>query len=254
MALAWSVCHGLCPLFLPLDRVAAVRKSWVFNAAKSTLTRSIVVQTFRYVLLARRTLNSRRSLSRYDQLHVDYLVNSATWFFTEDHFTVRQIVTNWFWCMIQFLTSRTFCWFLSSSLHLIRWHLETLSSRRSISKSGFLSTAGSEPRTSFLVLVRVSVELPLYISCPRLARRKFPCTCQRIITKGLLLLRMRIAFQCHFWCWSRGWESSEQYSISVLRDYSVDAVCWHKTVNDDCMWLRLPDLQSWSCARENFTQ
>ena len=44
---------------------------------------------------ARKTLNSRRGLSQFDQLQVARLVNHATWFFIEDHITlVLQIVTN----------------------------------------------------------------------------------------------------------------------------------------------------------------
>ena len=44
MALAWSVCHGLCPLFFPLEEISVVRKYGVFNAAKAHLIRSIVLR------------------------------------------------------------------------------------------------------------------------------------------------------------------------------------------------------------------
>ena len=74
----------------------------------------------------RKTLGSRRGLFQLDELHVAHLLNSASWFFTEDDSTNRQIVTNRFLCMIQLLTFPTFRWFHSSLLHLARWHLEML--------------------------------------------------------------------------------------------------------------------------------
>ena len=42
----------------------------------------------------------------------------------------------------------------------------------------------------------------------------------------------------------RGVESLSNNSISVLRNNSVDAICWHKTVYNDCACLRVPELQS----------
>ena len=59
------------------------------------------VQSLWYVLQAGRTLIS---LSQLDQLHVAHLVDSATWFFTEDHLTFPQIVTYGFctWSHLEF--------------------------------------------------------------------------------------------------------------------------------------------------------
>ena len=52
---------------------------------------------------------------------------------------------------------------------------------------------------------------------------------------------MPIAFQCDFRRGSWGWVFQ---TVFDLRVGSLDAVCWHRTMYDDCMWLRLPELQS----------
>ena len=110
------------------------------------------VQSLWYVLRARRTLNSRRGLSQFDQLHVAHLVDSATWFFTEDHIFFRQIDTNgwWAWSNSQLFQLDVVSFIFSSSCETASW--DTPSTRRSISTCGFFSTAGSRSRTSLLVL------------------------------------------------------------------------------------------------------
>ena len=220
MALWWSICHWLCSLFHSSwqDYYGTVVKS--FQCRKScsdSVHRTVIgskpdaawthVQSFWYVLQARKTLNSRRSLFQFDQLHVAHLVDSATWFFTEDHVT--------------FSTNRyqLFNDFFRRFFILIKpW--DTPSTRRSISNGGFF--------------------LNSWLKIPY----ESPCSSRHIITNKLLLLRMRWAFQSDFWSGSWGSASSEQYSISVCRDHSIDAICGHQTMHDDCMWLRLPELQS----------
>ena len=55
------------------------------------------VQSVWYVLQARKTLNCRQSLSQFNQLQIANLADSATWFFTEERITFRQVVTKGFW-------------------------------------------------------------------------------------------------------------------------------------------------------------
>ena len=112
-----SFIHGFLMIHLPLV-VSALSPSWQdycgtversFQRCKNcsdSVHRTLIgprpdaakthVQSLWYVLQERRTLNSRRGLSQFDQLHVAHLVNSATWFFTEVRIPVRQIVTNGF--------------------------------------------------------------------------------------------------------------------------------------------------------------
>ena len=84
------------------------------------------------------------------------------------------------------------------------------------------SVLGVTARTSFLVPIDTS------------SQRECSCCCSEC----------PLLFQCDFRRGSWGWEVFEQYSISVFRDYSVDAICWHRNVYDDCMWLRWSQLQS----------
>ena len=104
---------------------------------------------------------------------------------------------------------------------------DTPSTRRPISNCGLFSTAGSA------------------------SHGKSPCTSRHIITKQTAAAAN--ANCCSVWLWrgSWSWESSEQCSISVMRDYFIDAIdyfidaiCWHRAVHGDCVWLRLPELQS----------
>ena len=81
------------------------------------------------------------------------------------------------------------------------------------------------------------------VSCPRLALRtslpvrvsssQIDCCC----CESQLLLS--VTFRRGSWVW----ESFEQYTMSVWSDYFIIAICWHRTVYDDCMRLRLPKLQ-----------
>ena len=79
-------------------------------------------------------------LSQFDQLHVVHLVDSAIWFFTEDHFTFRQNVTNGFCVMIPFFNFLNFSlisFIFSSSCNIASW--DTPGTRRSISYCCFFS-------------------------------------------------------------------------------------------------------------------
>ena len=106
-----------------------------------------------YVFQARKTLNSGRGLSQFDQLQVTNLVNGGTWFFTEDHITLFfLIVTNEFcaWSTFNFSNFVLISFICSSSFKMASWG--TPSTRRSISNLGFFSTSETEFRSSFLKL------------------------------------------------------------------------------------------------------
>ena len=54
----------------------------------------------------------------------------------------------------------------------------------------------------------------------------------------------QFAFQRNYGSWPCGCEPSKHYSISSLRNHSVNAISWPKIMGDDRKWLRLPELQS----------
>ena len=200
------------------------------------------VQSLWYVLQARRTLRSRRGLAQFDQPHVAHLVDSATWF-------SWYLSTNryeWILCLIQFFNFSNFLlisFIFSSPCKVAFW--DTPSTRRSISNCGVFSTAGSKPRSSLLIQVWSSVGEHL-TSVVRLA--PLATTFLELVTSSQIdcccCCDCQLLFGVTFWRWSWGWVSFEQCSISVLRINSVNATCWHRTVYNDCVGLRLPELQS----------
>ena len=177
-----------------------------------------------------RTLKGRQILSQFDQLDVAHLVDGATWFFTDGRSYClfdKSLRMDFF---AQFSTFPTFCWFISSSLHvqdsILRYSFNLkINLALWLFETSWLKISYKSLCTSLIIRCIASE-----VSCLRLALPyKSPCT-SHVITNRLLLLH---------------WESFEQISISVLRSNSVDAICWHKTVyDDDCMWFRLPELQS----------
>ena len=78
--------------------------------------------------------------------------------------------------------------------------------------------------------------------------RLFPAVINAFFKSKLLRLLMLLlhkpnVLQRNLGCWSWCGEPLEYYSISVLRNHSVNVVSWHCGVGDDCKWLRLPELQ-----------
>ena len=81
------------------------------------------------------------------------------------------------------------------------------------------------------------------IFCPRLALpHKSPCTLTTS-THIAYCYKCQFAFSVTFGA-GRGYESLSNSIRSPIWENSVDAICWHRTVYDDCMWPRLPELQS----------
>ena len=160
--------------------------------------------------------------------------------FTEDHITFWQIVTNGFCAWSNLQLFQLFVLFVLwdgilrySFYSKIDFELWLFVNRWHRIPTKFLSAS--------LIIRRVASD----VSFPSLTRNKFPRACRHIIKKRLLLLlRVPNAFRCHFWCGSWGWESFEKYSIFLLRDYSVDAICRHMIVYDCCTWRPLPKSQS----------
>ena len=60
----------------------------------------------------------------------------------------------------------------------------------------------------------------------------------------LLLLRVPVALKRNLGCWLWCCEPRGQYSISALRNHSVNTVSWYCGVSDDCKSFCLPELQS----------
>ena len=140
--------------------------------------------------------------------------------------------TGFFTCLqFQFLQ------FFVDGEHLVRWHLEILFPLEdqfrlvAFFSNSWLETSYKCPKTSLIICCGA-----FDVSCPRLAlpRHHFRGA-SHTVTNRLLLLRLPTAFQCDFGRLSWGWESFEQYSISVSRNNIVDAICWHRIVRDDCM-------------------
>ena len=92
---------------------------------------------------------------------------------------------------------------------------------------------------------KINFELWLFLNNWLTIPYKSPCTCRDIITKNCCCCcECQLLFSVTFGA-GRGVESlSNSIRSLFFRDYSVDAICWHKTVYDDCMWLRLPEVQS----------
>ena len=104
----------------------------------------------------KKTLNSRRGLSQFDQLHVAHLVKTRFDFSLKIILPFDKSSTDFVHDPI--LNFFIFWWFLSYR-RMAFW--DTLSTRGSITNCRYLSTTDSESRTTFLVLVGSSFVLLL---------------------------------------------------------------------------------------------
>ena len=122
-----------------------------------------------------------------------------------------------------FSTSPTFCWFLSSVLRLLRWHLEVL---LPLEDRFWILAFFQQVRQLFVnKWDRIPFQVPgtnwTWILCrcvPILSYNhiQFPETGWSAIGERLLLLLLRlpVAPWCHLWRRSRGWESFEVFDLS----------------------------------------
>ena len=120
-----------------------------------------------------------------------------------------------------------------------------------MSQSGVCSTLGSGSCTSFPELFPVAVVYPLTSLVPS----RVPDWLPHFSTTFEVPITTSLQISCCCCCTRQllfsvtlgaglGVESFEQYSISFLRDYSGDAISWHRIVGDDRKWLCLPEVQS----------